>query len=51
MDRNSLCSDVSVVPDRHGEEGAKPEGKALEISSMYVPTLMYGNELWVMTKN
>ncbi|KAI3351986.1 hypothetical protein L3Q82_020805 [Scortum barcoo] len=39
------------VPDRRGEEGA--ESKAMKLSiyrSIYVPTLTYGHELWVMTE-
>jgi len=33
---------ASAVPVCSGEEGAEPEGEALELS-IYVPTLTYGH--------
>ncbi|KAI3362823.1 hypothetical protein L3Q82_001869 [Scortum barcoo] len=39
------------VPDRRGEEGAESKVAKLSIyRSIYVPTLTYGHELWVMTE-
>ncbi|KAI3353065.1 hypothetical protein L3Q82_019630 [Scortum barcoo] len=39
------------VPDRRGEEGAESKKAKLSIyRSIYVPTLTYGHELWVMTE-
>ncbi|KAI3373071.1 hypothetical protein L3Q82_006415 [Scortum barcoo] len=41
----------SVYRTRRGEEGAESKGEALSIyRSIYVPTLTYGHELWVMTE-
>ena len=44
-----ISSDAGVAPDCPGEEGAEPEGKALNLP-VYVPTLTYGHELWVVTE-
>ena len=41
---------MGAVPVRCGEEGAEPEGEALDLPAIYVPTLTYGHELWVVTE-
>ncbi|KAI3377134.1 hypothetical protein L3Q82_000326 [Scortum barcoo] len=41
----SVCNGPSS-----GKEGAEPKGEALNYRSIYVPTLTYGHELWVMTE-
>ncbi|KAI3361792.1 hypothetical protein L3Q82_002133 [Scortum barcoo] len=51
IDWCSVRSYAVGVPDRRGEEGAESKGEALDLPwSIYVPTLTYGHELWVMTE-
>ncbi|KAI3357004.1 hypothetical protein L3Q82_003641 [Scortum barcoo] len=48
---SAVMRSVYGVPDRRGEEGAESKGAKLSIyRSIYVPTLTYGHELWVMTE-
>ena len=44
----SLHADAEVVC--WYEDGAEPEGKPFNLHTIYVPTLTYGHELWVVTK-
>lgn len=49
MDRYS--NNVGIVLDGHGEERVEPEGKSLNlVSLLYVQTLTYCHEFWVVTE-
>lgn len=48
--RWSISSYTGVMPEHRGEEGAKPKGKAFDLTVDQFPTLTCGRELWPVTK-
>ena len=46
-----IDSTACDVLDHRGEEGAEPEGKALNLLVYLLPNLTYGHEIWVVTKS
>ena len=48
--RSSGVGIAFALPHRCDEKRAEPEGKALDLPVIFVPTLIYGHECWVMTQ-
>lgn len=48
-DRGSLAAAMWLLY-QWGEEGTKPEGKSINLPSVYVPAITYGHGLWAVTK-